>query len=83
VVHGTRGVGGVNKNQGSDVDIVDVFEEMLCQRAMNGFRPVLYVSSFMDLECNMLMLLDETAEWPDALSANQSQNGAGYHVTMN
>lgn len=42
-------------------DLVDVFEEMLYERAVRGFRPVLYVSSFTDLECNMVMLLDESS----------------------
>jgi hypothetical protein len=73
----------LKKKQQSEADMVDVLEEMLCQRAMNGFRPVLYVSSFTDLECNMLMLLDETADWPDAPESNQPQSGVGYHITMN
>jgi hypothetical protein len=71
------------KEQEAGVDIVDIFEEMLCHRAMKGFRPVLYVSSFTDLECNMLMLLDETAEWCRGGQAKPVEYGAGYQVTMN
>jgi hypothetical protein len=71
------------KHQEDGVDIIDIFEDMLCQRAMKGFRPVLYVSSFTDLECSMLMLLDETAEWCRGGQAKPVESGAGYHVTMN
>jgi hypothetical protein len=44
------------------VESVDLLEEMLFQRAASGIRPVLYLSSYTDLECSMLMLLDETGE---------------------
>ena len=43
-------------------DIADLYEEMLYTRAANGIRPVLYVSSQKDLECSVLMLLDEAVE---------------------
>ena len=43
-------------------DIADLYEEMLYTRAANGIRPVLYVSSQEDLECSVLMLLDEAVE---------------------
>ena len=39
-------------------DMIEMYEEMLYQRAAQGIRPVLYVSSFTDFECSMLMLLD-------------------------
>ena len=42
--------------------IVDLYEEMLSERAAIGIRPVLYVSSRTDLECSVLMLLDESLE---------------------
>jgi hypothetical protein len=67
----------------ADVDIVDVFEEMLCQRAMKGLRPVLYVSSLTDLECNMVMLLDEAAEEFNLEQVKSSPCGMVYHVTTN
>ncbi|MCI0487665.1 MAG: hypothetical protein L0229_13820 [Blastocatellia bacterium] len=39
-------------------DVIEVYEEMLYQRASQGIRPVLYVSSFTDFECSLMMLLD-------------------------
>jgi len=71
------------KQQETGVDIVDIFEDMLSQRAMKGFRPVLYLSTFTDLECSMLMLLDETAEWCRGGEAKPVEYAAGYHITMN
>ena len=59
-------------------DIADLYEEMLYTRAANGIRPVLYVSSQKDLECSVLMLLDEAVEtklagrWgPEAIGFSQ------------
>ena len=47
----------------SRFDIVDLYEEMLSRRADFGFRPVLYVSSEVDLECNLIGLYEnEVAE---------------------
>jgi hypothetical protein len=46
----------------TDSDIVDLYEEMLCAKAMNRIRPVLYISSSKDLECNVLMLLNAAPE---------------------
>ena len=43
--------------QGSDM--VDLYEQMLSERAEKGIRPVLYISSGTDLECSMLILLGE------------------------
>ena len=43
-------------------DVIEVYEEMLYQRAVHGIRPVLYVSSFTDFECSRLMLLDRPSE---------------------
>ncbi|MFY9610124.1 MAG: hypothetical protein WAU45_16105 [Blastocatellia bacterium] len=42
-----------------EADLVDLCEEMLYERAAQGIRPVLYVSSRKDFECSVLMLLGE------------------------
>lgn len=52
-----------------DSEIVDLYEQMLYERAANGIRPLLYISSPKDLECSMLMLLDE------ALAAQRELTG--------
>jgi hypothetical protein len=67
----------------SDVDIVDLFEQMLFQRAAKGIRPVLYVSSYTDLECSMLMLLDEADEGRLQGYQQPGARGVGYHVNTN
>jgi hypothetical protein len=67
----------------TDVDIVDLFEQMLFQRAAQGIRPVLYVSSYKDLECSMLMLLDETSEGHSSGCQQPVAKGVGYHVITN
>ena len=47
----------------TDSDMVDLYEEMLWVKATNSrIRPVLYVSSCRDLECNVLMLLNAAPE---------------------
>jgi hypothetical protein len=46
----------------TDSVMVDLYEELLYERAAQGIRPVLYVSSYKDLECSVLMLLDEAPE---------------------
>ena len=47
----------------SRFDVVDLYEEMLGRRAELGFRPVLYVASELDLECNLIGLYErESAE---------------------
>ena len=38
-------------------DMIDLFEQMLLERAMQGYRPVLYISSPTDFQCSMMMLL--------------------------
>lgn len=67
----------------TDVDMVEVYEQMLFQRAIKGIRPVLYVSSHTDLECCMMMLLDE--ENQNCASGRQEPiaKGVGYHVDTN
>jgi hypothetical protein len=45
----------------SRFDIVDLYEEMLGKRADMGFRPVLFVASETDLECNLIGLFERDA----------------------
>ena len=71
------------KEKNPDVDIIDIFEEMLSQRAMKGHRPFLFVSSFIDLECNLVMLLDESSDITSNDLPRTSSEWAGYHVMMN
>lgn len=66
-----------------DVDVVDIYEQMLFQRAAKGIRPVLYISSYTDLECSMLMLLDETNEGHSSGLQQPMPKGIGYHITKN
>ena len=65
------------------VDMVDLLEEMLFQRASTGIRPVLYVSSYTDLECNMLMLLDDMGDVQWSGTEQQVQKQVGYHIVTN
>ena len=65
------------------VDLVDLFEEMLFQRAAVGIRPVLYVSSYTDLECNMLVLLDDMGDVQWSCTQQQVQKQIGYHMVTN
>ena len=65
------------------VDMVDLVEEMLFQRAATGIRPVLYVSSYTDLECSMLMLLDDMGEVQWSGTKQQVQKQVGYHMVTN
>jgi hypothetical protein len=68
---------------GDEVDIVDVYEQMLFQRAAKGIRPTLYVSSFTDLECSMLMLIDEEDQQRASGRQRPIPQGVGYHVVTN
>jgi hypothetical protein len=65
------------------VDMVDLLEEMLFQRASTGIRPVLYVSSYTDLECNMLMLLDDMGDVQWSGTGQKVQKQVGYHMVTN
>ena len=67
----------------SNVDMVDLFEEMLYQRATSGIRPMLYMSSNTDLECSMLMLLDDSGEIQWSTGSQPAARRAGYHVVTN
>lgn len=67
----------------SDVDLLDLYEQMLFQRAVKGIRPVLYVSSYTDLECSMLMLLDEAGQSEIQGQQQSNAKSIGYHVMTN
>jgi hypothetical protein len=63
-----------------DVDYVDLYEQLLYQRASRGIRPVLYVSSYTDLECTMLMLLDGEADSRYCESQQPAARPVGYQL---
>jgi len=71
------------KQTETGVNMVDLVEEMLFQRASTGIRPALYISSYTDLECSMLMLLEDSDEvhW----SGNKQPAGTqlGYDIIIN
>ncbi len=67
----------------TDSGMLDLYEEMLYERAAKGIRPVLYVSSHKDLECSVLMLLDEAPELQLALRQQPAAIGFGKHVMTN
>ncbi|HSE38222.1 MAG TPA: hypothetical protein VLG74_13040 [Blastocatellia bacterium] len=64
----------------TDSNAVDLYEELLSERATKGVRPVLYVSSRRDLECSVLMLLDEAPEVTLAGRWRSAARGFGQHV---
>jgi hypothetical protein len=64
----------------TDSDMVDLYEEMLCAKAMNRIRPVLYVSSSKDLECSVLMLLNAAPELRLAGRQRSFASGFRQHV---
>ena len=65
------------------VDVVDLVEEMLYHRASSGIRPMLYLSSHTDLECSMMMLLDETGEAQWSIEQPPIAKEIGYHIVTN
>jgi hypothetical protein len=67
----------------AEVDYIDLYEQLLYQRASMGIRPVLYISSQTDLECSMLMLLDDDVEAFYTCGPLQNRRVAGYHVMTN
>lgn len=67
----------------SGVDMVDLLEDMLFQRASSGIRPMLYLSSHTDLECSMMMLLDETGEGQWSIERQPVAKEVGYHIVTN
>ena len=62
----------------TDSNAVDLYEELLSERATKGIRPALYVSSRKDLECSVLILLDEAPE--ATLAGSLAARGFGQHV---
>jgi hypothetical protein len=64
----------------TDSGMVDLYEEMLYERAAKGIRPVLYVSSRNDLDCSVIMLLDEPPETKLAGRQRRAAIGFGRHV---
>jgi hypothetical protein len=46
----------------TDSNMLDLYELMLHARAAIGIRPLLYISSPTELECSVLMLLNEPPE---------------------
>lgn len=64
----------------TDSRMVDLYEEMLYERAAKGIRPVLYVSSHKDLECCVLILLNEAPEGQLAGRQRRAAIGFGQHV---
>jgi len=64
-------------------DTVDLLEEMLFQRAAGGIRPVLYLSSYVDLECSMLMLLDDSGEARWLAEHTPAARQISYHTVTN
>lgn len=39
-------------------DIVDLYEELLAKRAEMGYRPMIFVGSERDLECNLIGMFE-------------------------
>jgi len=64
----------------TDSDVVELYEELLYERAAKGIRPVLYVSSPTDLECSVLMLLNKPPEVQLTGRQRLTETGFGQHV---
>lgn len=71
------------ESKAAEVDYVDLYEQLLYQRASLGIRPVLYISSQTDLECSMLMLLDDDGDALYTGGPLQSKSVVGYHLITN
>lgn len=71
------------RREHSDIDMIELYEQMLFQRAAKGIRPVLYVSSYTDLECSMMMLLDEENQCRASGQQEPVMKGIGYQVNTN
>jgi hypothetical protein len=67
----------------TDSGMVDLYEEMLYERAAKGIRPVLYLSSRTDLECSVLMLLDDAPEVQLPGLQRLAGMGFGQHLMTN
>jgi hypothetical protein len=64
----------------TDPNMIDLYEQMLFERAAQGIRPVLYISSSKDLECSMVMLLDERSG--RQLAGRQQAGAKGSAITL-
>ena len=64
----------------TDSKMLDLYEEMLYERAAKGIRPVLYISSRKDLECSVLLLLNEAPEAQLAERQRPAAIGFARHV---
>jgi len=71
------------KQTGTGVNMVDLVEEMLFQRASTGIRPALYISSYTDLECSMLMLLEDSDEVHWSGNKQPANKQLGYDIIIN
>jgi len=80
LLRGVRRAGANSTPLQLGADALDLVEEMLFERAASGLRPVLYLSSYKDLECSMLMLLDDSGEalWSAERTPAARQNG--HHI---
>ena len=64
----------------TDSKMLDLYEEMLYERAAKGIRPMLYISSRKDLECSVLLLLNEAPEAQLAGRQRPAAMGFARHV---
>ena len=64
-------------------ETIDLLEEMLFHRASSGIRPMLYISSYTDLECSMLTLLEESDEVHWSTQKQPVPKQVGYHIVTN
>jgi len=71
------------KQTETGVNMVDLVEEMLFQRASTGIRPALYISSYTDLECSMLMLLEDSDEVHWSGHKQPAGKQLGYDIIIN
>jgi hypothetical protein len=62
-----------------DSDMVDLYEQMLSERAAKGVRPVLYISSCTDLECSILVLLNDAEAGRFGVPSPTPFRRFGYH----
>jgi hypothetical protein len=53
-----RGESTSQRERKQRFDIVDLYEELLAKRAEMGFRPVIFVGSERDLECNLIGMFE-------------------------
>jgi len=68
------------KQEMTNSKLLDLYEEMLSERAAKGIRPVLYVSSPKDLECSVVMLLNRGREIRNPGGRQSSSRRIGQRV---